>query len=369
MSRGPFQHAALLMTVATFSAGCSTMPAFGPDAEAINQASLQGENAATDILSFELVNVTAATLPANEQSTALLPVTFRNQQFLSADETIGIGDQLDIRIWEVAEDGLFATAGNRETELNVQVSNSGHITVPYAGTLNTGGLTTAQLRSSLLERYQGRAVEPEIAVSITSTEGRSATILGNVRNPGRLTIPARGIKLLDLIAQSGGASLPPWETLVAVQRGSASGTLTLAEIARSQTNNVVILPGDTVTVGHAPRRFAVYGGVSRPGNIEIPIETANLAYLLAEVGGLNNRVAQARSVYVFRSDAGTRNATAYQFDFSRPDALLLANAFQLEPSDITYVASADAADFQRFVSIMLSPLLGLASSTTSLVNP
>lgn len=368
MNRQRFQYFALIMTVASLNAGCSTMPAFGPDAEAINQASIQGENPAADILPFELVNVTAATLPTHEQSTALFPITFRNQQFLSADETISIGDQLNILIWEVADDGLFATAGNRETILNVEVSNSGQITVPYAGSLNTGGLTTAQLRSSLLERYQGRAVEPEIAVSITSAEGRSATILGNVRSPGRLTIPARGIRLLDLIAQSGGASLPPWETSVTIQRGSASGTLMLAEISRSQTNNIVILSGDTVTVDHAPRRFAVYGGVSRPGNIEIPIEAANLAYLIAEVGGLNDRVAQARSVYVFRSEPGTRNATAYQFDFSRPDALLLAGVFQLEPSDITYVASADAADFQRFVTILLSPLLGTTSNINSLGN-
>lgn len=368
MSRQRFQHFALIMTVASLTAGCSTMPAFGPDAKAINQASIQGENPAADILPFELVNVTAATLPTNEQSIALFPVTFRTQQFLSADETISIGDQLKIRIWEVAEDGLFATAGNRETVLNVEVSNSGQITVPYAGSINTDALTTAQLRSALLERYQGRAVEPEISVAIISADGRSATLLGNVRNPGRLTIPARGIRLLDLIAQSGGASSPPWETLVTIQRGSASSTLTLAKIARSQTNNIVVLPGDTINLGHAPRRFAVYGGVSRPGNIEIPIEAANLAYLLAEVGGLNDRVAQARSVYVFRSEPGTRNATGYQFDFSRPDALLLAGAFRLKPTDITYVASADAADFQRFVSIVLSPFFGTVRGATSLQN-
>jgi len=368
MSLKRYQHVALLMTVTSLTAGCSTMPAFGPDPEAINQASIQGENTAPDVLPFELVNVTAATLPTNHQSTALFPVTFRNQQFLSADETIGIGDQLDIRIWEVAEDGLFATAGNRETALNVQVSNSGQITVPYAGNLNTDGLTTVELRSLLLERFQGRAVEPEIAVSITGTEGRSATLLGNVRNPGRLTIPPRGITLLDLLAQSGGAASPPWETLVTVQRGSASSTLSLADIIRSQPNNVVILSGDTVHVAHEPRRFAVYGGVSRPSNIEIPIENASLAYLLAEVGGLNDRVAQARSVYVFRPTTETDNATAYQLDFSRPDALLLAGEFRLEPIDITYVASAEAADFNRFVSIILSPLLGLTSSTTSVVN-
>ena len=159
MSRVPFQHAALLMTVATFSAGCSTMPAFGPDAEAINQASLQGENAAADILPFELVNVTAATLPAQEQSTALFPVTFRNQQFLSADETIGIGDQLDIRIWEVAEDGLFATAGNRETELNVQVKLWPYYRsiCRYAEHRRAHHRTTAKFPTRTLPRTSGRA--------------------------------------------------------------------------------------------------------------------------------------------------------------------------------------------------------------------
>jgi polysaccharide export outer membrane protein len=112
----------------------------------------------------------------------------------------------------------------------------------------------------------------------------------------------------------------------------------------------------------------VYGGVLRPSNIEIPIENASLAYLLAEVGGLNDRIAQARSVYVFRPTAEAHKAIAYQFDFSRPDALLLAGAFQLRPTDITYVASADAADFQRFVSLVLSPFFGTTSSITNLEN-
>jgi polysaccharide export outer membrane protein len=219
-----------------------------------------------------------------------------------------------------------------------------------------------------LARYHGQAVEPEIAVAITSTEARSATVLGNVRNPGRIEIPPRGIRLLDLIASTGGASEAPWEVRVNVQRGSASGSLILSDIVERPGNNIVVLPGDTVNVSHEARRFAVYGGVSRPANIEIPVEDADLAYLLAEVGGLNDRVAQTRSVFVFRPSSGGDMATAYRFDLSRPDALLLAGAFHLEPNDITYVASADAADFQRFVSIVLSPVLGAASATTNLVN-
>lgn len=361
-------EAVYLVTLASLLAGCTAMPAFGPDARAITSDVADGQAEDQEALPFQVVEVTAATLPVVSEPQARFPASFLTQQYRATDEVVGVGDHLEIRIWEVAEDGLFASAGNRETVLNVQVSNSGNISVPYADSIAARGLTTAELRSELLARYYGQAVEPEISVAITSTEARSATVLGNVRSAGRIEIPPRGIRLLDLLASAGGVSQAPWEVLVSVQRGSASTSLLLSDIVRSSTNNIVILPGDTVNVSHEPRRFAVYGGVSRPSNIEIPVEDAHLAYLLAEVGGLNDRVAQTRSVFVFRPSADAGLATAYQFDFSRPDALLLASAFRLMPTDITYVASADAADFNRFVSIMLSPLLGTARSANALGN-
>ena len=368
MSRTYYLHATLAAAAVGLLAGCSTMPAFGPDANAITSTGANHTAVAEDTLPFEVVEVTAATLPEAENTTSFFPASFQSQQFSNADEVVIEGDLLEIKIWEVAEDGLFATSGNRETILNVQVSNSGQITVPYAGTLEARGLTTTEMRALLLERYQGRAVEPEIAVSIKSTEARSTTLLGAVRAPGRTTVPSRGIRLLDLIAKGGGVNHAPWEIVISVQRGSISGSRNLSDFIRTPANNIVILPGDTVTVAHEPRRFAVYGGVNKSSNIEIPTQNATLAYLLAEVGGLNDRVAQARSVFVFRETSSGATPTAYQFDFSRPDAFLLANSFRLQPNDITYVASADAADFQRFVTILLSPLLGTGGTITQLGN-
>jgi polysaccharide export outer membrane protein len=356
----------LIIVLAFVLAGCSSMPAFGPDGNSIGRSTLNGTPVAEDTLPFQVINMTAATLPPTSSKSATFPASFRNEGLRDTDEVVGAGDQLEIRIWEVADDGLFATAGNRETVMNVQVSNSGNIAVPYANEVAASGLTTAELRNLLLERYRGQAVEPEIAVAITATETRSVTVLGGIKNPGRIAIPPRGIRLLDLIAQAGGIAQAPWEVSIYVQRGPASGSLSLTEIIDNVANNIAILPGDTVNVSYEPRRFAVYGGVSRPANIEVPIEKVNLAYLLAEVGGLNDRVAQARSVFVFRPAGTGSTATAYRFDFLRPDALLLASAFHLAPTDITYVASADAADFQKFVSIILSPFLGAVASTTNL---
>jgi polysaccharide export outer membrane protein len=349
-------------------AGCSSMPAFGPEAHTIDSASQGGQALVQDALPFQVVDITATTLPANPSPRAAFPALFLKQSFRQTEEVIEAGDKLDIRIWEVAEDGLFATAGNRETQLSVQVSNTGTIAVPYANAILAHGMTPYELRALLLESYKGRAVEPEITVSITMTEQRSTTVLGSVRNPGRFEIPARGIHLLDLIARAGGTSPDPWEVQVNVQRGSVSASIALVDITERPANNIVILPGDIVNISHHMRRFAVYGGVARPANIEIPVENANLAYLLAEVGGLDDRVAQTQSVYIFRPALAGSSAMAYRFDFSRPDAFLLADAFRLIPTDITYVASADAADFQRFAAVVLSPFFGAARSAASLGN-
>ena len=373
LKRAMVQSRMFLCAVIVTLGGCSAIPSFGPSDRAIENAAQATISNPGDVVPFRIIDVSASTLPSPTDQAHNFPNAFQRRGFRQTDEVIGVGDQLEIRIWEVTEDGLFASAGQRETTLPVAVSNSGNISVPYAGTLKANGLTIARLRTVLLDRYRGQAVEPEIAVTIVETQSRGATVLGAVGTPGRTTIPSVGIRLVDLLAQAGGTSGAAWETTVTVQRGTTSATLSLSDIFARPQNNIVIMPGDIVNVTNIPRRFAVYGAVLEPGNVEIPVEDAQLAFLLAEVGGLNDNVAQARSVYVFRpgkreNTLGGPSGLAYRLDFSKPDAFLLAGLFRLEPTDITYIESADGADFNRFTSIVLSPLLSATSGTTALTN-
>jgi polysaccharide export outer membrane protein len=355
-----------LLVLACLASGCSTLPAVGPTSTAIDKAAAGVVSTSEDVLPFLIVEISAATLPADNSAAQGFPPAFQKQGFATSDETIRVADRLEIRIWELSEDGLFATEGRRETVFETTVGNAGQISVPYANAVAVFGLTTAQLREELIERYSGQAVEPEIAVRIAETQSRTATVLGAIRSPGRLPVASNGVRLLDLIAQAGGTSQPDWEIRVTVQRAGTMATVLLADVMRHAANNIVVHPGDVVSLAHAPRRFPVYGAVARPGTVEVPKADADLAYLLAEAGGLNAMVSEARSVFVFRPAAVTdavrsTPATAYRFDFARPDAFLLAGMFRMEPTDIVYVATADAADFQRFVAVLLSPLLGTAS--------
>ena len=373
----------LLLSLPIWISGCSVMPAFGPSSDTIVNAA-QNNRSYRDqhhqqmhealTTPFQLIDVSLATLPTvkqavNEQFSA----PFLNQDFLLENQKVIPGDTLIIRIWEGANDGLFASGGQRETVLTLTVSNSGNIDIPYAGNIDVVDLSAHQVREELLRRYKGQAIDPEINVHIQETRSRDISVLGAVANPGRIMAPAQGIRLHDLIALAGGIPHPPWETTIKVSRSTYASTLSVARVFDQPRNNIVILPGDILYIDHTPRQFAMYGAISRPGNITINNPSPNLSELLAESGGLVDLQAEANSVFIFRMDHHKDNAeqkipTAYRLDFSRPDAFLLAGQFEVLPSDIVYIATAGASEFRKFITTLLSPFLGGTNGVQNLGN-
>ena len=364
------RRVALLATMPI--AGCSTLPAFGPSSDAITDAAVSTSGDVENILPFELVNVSAEILPDLHVHRTGYPANLRGQRFLVRDKKVRVSDALEITIWEVADDGLFASPGQRRTLIDVVVSNSGEIQVPYVGLVKVAGLTPTELRSLLQERYRGQAIEPEISVRVAATQSRAVSVLGDVNAPQIVEIPSQGVRLLSLLAQTGGTRNPDWEVDVTVMRNGISNTANLHDILSNTSNNVVLLPGDTVKVTHMPRSFPVFGAVSKGGAITLGIPEPSLADLLAEAGGLNNLQAEAASVFVFRQPHSHpsvhRIPVAYRLDFSKPDAFLLASRFEIMPTDIVYVATADASEFQKFVNTLVSPFFRTAVGVQNVGN-
>jgi polysaccharide export outer membrane protein len=349
--------------------GCESLPAFGPSADTIVAGAASENTTEGELVAFDLINVTAMTIPPPAYIGGRFPSDFRAQGFAVDHERITVSDVIELRIWETANDGLFASSGNRETVLSFQVSNAGTVEVPYVGRINVAGLTTARVRQVLLEKYQGQAIDPEINVRIVETSARTVTVLGDVGTSGRADIPAQGIHLLALLAQMGGSQNPVWETEISVSRGSRSGRIRMDQVSGHSSDNIVILPGDTVQVRHVPRRYAVYGAVANTGNINLNSTTPTLSDLIAEVGGLNDMQAAPNAVFVFRRARDLNNSpSVYRIDFARADAFILADQFLLNETDIVYVATAGASEFRKFVTTLLSPVVSSANSVNSLGN-
>jgi len=365
MSKFPYKFLLrpLLTGFLVLTSGCSTLPSLGPSSDAIFEAA-----------NFQLVNISQEMLPAAvDKKTAYFSERLTGQELLKTNQKAMQGDIISIRIWEAANDGLFASGGQRETNFDLSVSNAGSIDVPYAGSIAVIDKSVQQIRQVLLKRFSRKAIDPEINVEIRETSSLGVSVLGAVAIPGRITIPPQGVKLLDLLALAGGVPHALWENSLTITRGDSSETLAIDRIFAQTANNIVVLPGDTIQVDYAPRKFAVYGAIAKPGNIVVNNPEPRLSDLLAESGGLNDMQAEASSVFVFRptdkaSKAPTIEATAYRLDFSRPDAFLLASQFEIASTDIVYVATADASKFRKFVRTLLLPFLGSTGSLQNLGN-
>ena len=361
-----------LLGLVALIAGCSSLPSFGPSSDSIMDAAEKEQSKQVKATTFRLIDITQATLPiyAN-QNPVYFSTKLNSQKLLQNNQQVMQGDVILIRIWEAGDDGLFASSGQRETNFSLSVSNDGNIDVPYAGSVSVLHKTVQEIRQILLKRFNRKAIDPEINVEIKATNSLGVPVLGAVAAPGRITIPSQGIYLLDLLAMAGGVPHSSWENTLTLVRNGFSETLPLNRILEHARNNVVVLPGDTIQIEYVPRKFAVYGAISKSGNMVIDNPAPTLSDLLAESGGLNNMQAEASSVFVFRpveksAITSTTKATAYRLNFSKPDAFLLASQFEIASKDIIYVATADASEFRKFLIMLLSPLIGSSSSIQNL---
>jgi polysaccharide export outer membrane protein len=117
-------------------------------------------------------------------------------------------------------------------------------------------------------------------------------------------------------------------------------TVSLNQILETgdMTNNIVILPGDVVTVPHAGIVY-VLGAVTKPGGYTVANDRAQLTALkvLSLAGGLN-RTAKSDHAVIVRKD-GTGQQHEVEVDLKKV-MKFQAEDVQLRPSDILYVPTS-----------------------------
>lgn len=188
------------------------------------------------------------------------------------------------------------------------------------------------------------------------------TVQGSVASPGAVPLTARGERVLDVVAQSGGAEGDPAVTTITVIRGGHSATALLADLRRVPSQNVPLQPGDTVIVGGAEASVLADGAVVAPGPIPFVPGALTLQDAVAQAGGLSARRAQPEDVFVFRRqppgesfllrqrDGGIRTVTGdviIRADFADPSDQLDAAQFQMRDGDVLYVGEEALARFGR----------------------
>ena len=358
---------ALVGTFTLAACGGGLLPAEGPSSAQIWKEAQSADSANKD---YTIVPISGAVVSAQLkfESEGLFktfstgtPWTFRNN--------IGTGDILEVHIWEAAEGGLFSTNDSKGIKLPlVQVDKSGRISLPFVGRIRAAGLSPSQLQKKIERSLDGKAISPQVMVRVLRSETNSIVVNGDVRKPGKYQLSLKGDRILDLVAQAGGATGPARETLVTLIRNGVRGTQNLKRIIRTPTENIFVRPGDQIYLSHKPQTFTAFGAVAKTGEYSFDSDRVNILEAVARTGGLLDGRADSKGVFLFRfennevlrafghpeeeiSPIGV-TPVVYILDMSKPRSFFLAQGFLMRDNDVIYVANSISTELQKFLRLL-----------------
>lgn len=374
------------IVVSALLSACSLLPGTGPKSDAVNANATAGVRSTTP-LPYALVDITADTIGFLSQPNL---ITFKGQfsdKRPKPTQLVGIGDALNVSIFEAAPGGLFTpgtSSGARPgnfVDLPAQaVDQKGSIHVPFAGAIPAAGRTIPEIQESVVARLRSRAIEPQVVISLNQQNANVVSVLGDVNTPGALALNSVGERLLRVIARAGGPRFEAVESYVTLQRDGRRVKVLLSRVVNDPTENIFVRPNDVIFVSRESPTFTALGALNQNVfgfNSEIPfdVETLTLAQAMGKAGGLNDQQSDPSELYVYRYEdrllleklgadvrrfTFDRIPTIYRLNLRDPSGLLLAAGFQMRSKDVMYVANARVVDYYK--------LLTLINNTTSTVR-
>lgn len=372
---------------------CASVPNSGPSARNINKAGEQQSLAGADIRVIDVTDAVTRDILASN-SRALFSEDLGEGRAIGS--VIGKGDVLDIAIWEAPPAALFGSVGGgaqltspgstaRSTSLPEQIVDSdGQITVPFVGRVIADGRTPQEIARRITAGLAGKAHQPQTIVRLVRNAAANVTVVGDVATSGRIPLTARGERVLDVLASAGGVKQPVNKMTIQITRDMKVTSLPLETVIRDPRQNVRLRPDDVMTVLFQPFSFIALGATGK--NEELPFEATGLtlAQALGRVSGLQDSRADVKGVFIFRLedpqalDPAIR-ATArmtpegkvpiiYRINMKDPSTFFIAQSFPIRNKDVLYVSNAPLADIQKFLGIIFSTVLPVAT-TAAILKP
>lgn len=381
--------------------GCSPLglsTSVGPTRGAITRATGADARLGTGIAGMRIVELTDDVARTMSVSPPLAGFADTIGDAQPIGTTVGIGDTLEVTIYEAPPAVLFGAAtfdtrvgspiqGSRPSILpEVQVGPSGQIAIPFAGNVRAASRTLAQIERDIVGRLRGKANQPQAIVRISRNATANVTVVGEVANAARLPLSPRGERLLDALAQAGGTRQPLDRMTVQVTRGGVTSTMALQDVIRDARHNIVLRPDDVVAALYQPYSFTVLGAAGRNDEVRFEGMGITLSQALGRVGGLQDQRADPKGVFLFRWEdpellrdlaanvaaaaadvaaprivaaprADGRVPVIYRIDLNSPATYFAVQNFRMRDRDVVYVSNSPLTDFQRFVNILASSVL------------
>src|SRR5262245_13870097 len=299
---------------------------------------------------------------------------------------IGVGDVLQVAIFESAAGGLFIPAeagvrpGNFVTLPSQTVSRAGTISVPYAGAIKAAGRTTPEIERDIESKLASRAIEPQAVVTVVEQNATEVAVIGDgLIGATKFRIKYSGETILDMISRAGGLKYPGYELFVTLQRNKRRATVPFPTLVNDPKENIFVGPGDTIYVYREQQKFTAVGALAGLG---VPFQSSGLTGLfsfeqerltlneaIAKAGGLLDTRADPAQVFLYRTEY--RGAlermgadlskfppdqklipTVYRANFRDPSSFFYAQRFPMRHRDTIYAANSDATEVVKFLDYL-----------------
>jgi len=159
---------------------------------------------------------------------------------------IAVGDQVQVNVWK-----------NSELSLSEPVRPDGKISMPLIGDIMAVGYTPEELATRIESKLANYVKSPNVTIILTSLQGHE--FLSAIRVTGSVTQNTsisyqQGMTVLDAILEAGSVDLYADSNNTKLHRrtkiGSMAYDIRLKDIMENgdMTTNVLLLPGDVITV-------------------------------------------------------------------------------------------------------------------------
>ncbi|MER0237067.1 polysaccharide biosynthesis/export family protein [Fulvimarina sp. MAC8] len=390
--KGVKQIAAPLIAVVLL-AGCSQTPrsffaSDGPSPSAITEAAMPVTGEKIPVV--DLFEAQAYMYPEPPSHSGMGPNGATSEGSLSGlrgkgrDVTrLREGDTVSVTIFDSGEEGLFASTESKRLDLGqFTVDSSGSVTLPFVGRQRVEGSTPAALQNQIVNGLRGSAVNPQAVVSVVDKPSAMITVDGEVASPGLFPVTTSTMKVLDVIAQAGGAKSSAAETTVTVERGGHRATASLETVLASRAQNIAVYPGDRVFLETAESQeasFSAFGAFKNVGTFTFETGDLTLAEAVGKAGGLQDDKADPLNLYLFRTQKLPVGGVSYvskstdapasadrpiivRVNLKDPANFIYMQNFAMKDHDLLYVGDATSVDLAKYFHFLKKPAMLPASS-------
>ncbi|MEO5697642.1 MAG: SLBB domain-containing protein [Burkholderiaceae bacterium] len=228
---------------------------------------------------------------------------------VSADYTIGAGDEIVLRAW-----------GSIDVDYRSIVDRNGMLNLPKIGSFGVAGVKAADLEKHLRAQIGRLYTNFNLSVSLGQLRGLKVFIVGPAQRPGVFTLASQST-LLSAVVTAGGPSPTGSMRMVQLRRdGRVISELDIYDflVNGEKSKDLQLAAGDVVVFQPVGSRVALTGALDTPAIYELKTAQEPVREVLRYAGGMP-LLANPNRAQLERIDASRAHAARFVEEFKLDD--------------------------------------------------